>query len=73
MSIVIFLTSGVWEAVGVAAKVIIGGYLHSSGISTFFDVSGIKDIIDIFCHWKRGRYFAIGPGILRKQLGLLLC
>ena len=48
MSLELKTTSGVWEAVSVAAKGVIGGYLHSSGISSFFDVSDIKDIIDIY-------------------------
>ncbi len=48
MSLELKTTSGVWGAVGVAAKGVIGGYLHSSGISTFSDVSDIRDIIYIF-------------------------
>ena len=47
MTFVTLLTSGVWGAVGVAAKVVIGGYLHSSGISHFLDVSNIVGISDI--------------------------
>ncbi len=41
------MTSGVWEAVGVAAIGVVGGYLYSSGISTFWNVSHIKGILDI--------------------------
>jgi hypothetical protein len=47
MSPLSIYTSGVWEAVGVAAKGVIVGYLHSSGVSHLLSISHFLGILAI--------------------------